>query len=255
MKWDKQRLFLLLAVVVMSFGWSIVAYASGGERVYLGEGVTIPYICSPYKEPIDDSYYRLPVLISQGTEVDIYAATDEFYYIKTKSGHSSGYIKQKNVSFTSWVRAQSSGFEILNTMKIVNSNGLTPMLQDPNINAGIITTMSPGELVTVRMFDGDWALCTYADRYTGWIQSQYLGDAVDPNMGHTEGGLDILGTMHVVNCNEWVSLRRDNDTNSARLTTVSLGENVTVHMFADDWALCSYNQYTGWILSKYLAWN
>lgn len=60
--------------------------------------------------------------------------------------------------------------------------------------------------------------------------------------------------MQVVNCSEWVSLRKDPDSDSVRLLKVPLGAVVEdCTQDADGFIRCSYNGFYGFILSEYLA--
>lgn len=62
-----------------------------------------------------------------------------------------------------------------------------------------------------------------------------------------------MGTMWVVNCSDFVSLREYASTNSARLTTVPLGASVEATWYNYEFAECEYRGYTGYILLKYLS--
>ncbi|MDY3918657.1 MAG: hypothetical protein SOZ59_06600 [Candidatus Limivivens sp.] len=60
-------------------------------------------------------------------------------------------------------------------------------------------------------------------------------------------------TMRVVNCEEWVSLRKLPDMNSERLEYVPLGATVTnCYRFSDEFIVGEYNGQVGFILSDYL---
>lgn len=64
---------------------------------------------------------------------------------------------------------------------------------------------------------------------------------------------EYLGSMQVVNCEEWVSLRVQPDKSSNRLVKVPFGtivENCT--RYSDDWIYAEYDGYCGYILSDYL---
>ena len=68
-----------------------------------------------------------------------------------------------------------------------------------------------------------------------------------------EPGDGSLGDMVVVNCSEWVSLRAQPDTNSARLIQVPLGAKVTdCHAYDQRFVYCRYNGLAGYILAEYL---
>ncbi|MBE5793987.1 MAG: SH3 domain-containing protein [Clostridiales bacterium] len=62
-----------------------------------------------------------------------------------------------------------------------------------------------------------------------------------------------IGTMEVVNCQEWVSLREKPSASSPRLCKVSLGSTVRcARCFDEDWCSVAYDGYQGYIQSQYL---
>ncbi|MBE5807543.1 MAG: SH3 domain-containing protein [Clostridiales bacterium] len=63
-----------------------------------------------------------------------------------------------------------------------------------------------------------------------------------------------LGTMTVVNCDEWVSLRASPSTQSDRVTKVPLGASVQAYDCRDDrFYYCEYQGARGYILMEYLS--
>ncbi len=62
-----------------------------------------------------------------------------------------------------------------------------------------------------------------------------------------------LGTMQVVNCQEWVSLRQKPSSSSDRLVKVPLGAYVfNCVAYNDAFIKCEYNNYSGYIMTEYL---
>ncbi len=64
---------------------------------------------------------------------------------------------------------------------------------------------------------------------------------------------EYLGTMFVVNCDDWVSLRSAPDSGSARLAKVPLGAAVEAYYYNGLYNECRYNGTWGYILSQYLS--
>lgn len=81
------------------------------------------------------------------------------------------------------------------------------------------------------------------------------GDSDDDyNPGDYSDFGEPMGDMYVVNCREWVSLRAEMNTSSARLAKVPLGAKVTeVYFWTDEFAWCTYNNQTGFIQTRYLS--
>lgn len=67
-------------------------------------------------------------------------------------------------------------------------------------------------------------------------------------------GGTVTEVMCVVNCNEWVSLRKETSTSSKRLAEVHLGELVThCHDAGNGFIYCEYKGKSGYIASQYLG--
>ena len=62
-----------------------------------------------------------------------------------------------------------------------------------------------------------------------------------------------LGTLTVINCREWVSLRSSPDKNSDRIAAVPLGARVEAYYYNSEFTECYYNGCWGYILSTYLS--
>ena len=61
-----------------------------------------------------------------------------------------------------------------------------------------------------------------------------------------------LGTMTVVNCKNWVTLRASASTKAATATRIPLGEYVEAYKYNEKFAECYYNGMHGYVLNKYL---
>ena len=62
-----------------------------------------------------------------------------------------------------------------------------------------------------------------------------------------------LGTMTVVNCDSWVTLRESPSTHADTVARVPLGENVDAYYYNSRFTECYYNGIHGYILSDYLS--
>ncbi len=79
----------------------------------------------------------------------------------------------------------------------------------------------------------------------------------EPDGDYGDFDVEYLGSMRVVNCDEWVSLRDAPNQNAKRLAKVPLDAVVSFCIVeTDDYCFCEYNGQTGYILRKYLeaAW-
>ena len=62
-----------------------------------------------------------------------------------------------------------------------------------------------------------------------------------------------LGTMTVVNCSSWVSLRSHASTSASRVTKVPKGATVEAYYYNSEYTECWYGGMHGYILSTYLS--
>jgi len=79
----------------------------------------------------------------------------------------------------------------------------------------------------------------------------YYGESSTNKKG--SAGNRYLGTMTVVDCNSFVSLRERPDTQSARLMKVYKWENVEAYYYNSTWCECYYKGQHGYILYQYLT--
>lgn len=64
---------------------------------------------------------------------------------------------------------------------------------------------------------------------------------------------DYLGTLTVVNCKSWVTLRESPSTSAPAVARVPLGENVDGYEYNSRFTECYYKGQHGYILSEYLT--
>ena len=62
-----------------------------------------------------------------------------------------------------------------------------------------------------------------------------------------------LGKLTIVNCNEFVTLRKKPSTDSATVTKVAKGQQVDAYYYNGTFCRCYYNGLEGYILSQYLG--
>ena len=62
-----------------------------------------------------------------------------------------------------------------------------------------------------------------------------------------------MGSMRIVNCNSWVTLRSSPSTKASAVTRIPLGEYVQAYKYNDRFAECYYNGMHGFVLNDYLG--
>lgn len=85
----------------------------------------------------------------------------------------------------------------------------------------------------------------------GYILSTYLSNG----SGGTQPSYSsyYLGKKYIVNCNEFVTLRKYADTQAPTVTKVAKGQQVDAYYYNGTFCKCYYNGLEGYILSQYLG--
>lgn len=130
-------------------------------------------------------------------------------------------------------------------MLVVNCEDWVSLREYPDSSADRLIKVPLGATVTnCRWESTDYIYAEY-NGWSGYIMSQYLMQAAN-------GG--YIGTMQVVNCEDWVSLRKYPDSSADRLIKVPLGATVTdCRWESADYIYAEYNGWGGYIMSKYLS--
>jgi len=136
----------------------------------------------------------------------------------------------------------------LNTpLEVVNCDKNITLRARPSTSAAAITKIPKGAVVTyLNSLDNGFYKVIYHG-HTGYALSQYLTVA---GFGFQRG--DVLT---VVNCNEYISLRKKPDPQASRITTIDKGEVVTYLSSASN-GFCKvrYNGKTGYVQVSYLSY-
>lgn len=148
----------------------------------------------------------------------------------------------------------------LGTMTVVNCNSWVTLRERPSTSAATVTRVPLGESVDAYYYNNRFTECYYKGLH-GYILSDYLtdglyrdyqrydyGDSTEQNTDYD----NFLGSMRVVNCESWVTLRSSPSTNASTVTRIPLGEYVQAYKYNDQFAECYYNGMHGFVLKKYL---
>ena len=182
-------------------------------------------------------------------------AFDDF--IQCDYNGKTGYILQKYLQRTSFSRYD----DILPNQMVVNVSEFASMLNKPSSSGRRVTTVPVGAVVTSCVKEGAYVYCDYLGN-TGYISAGYLYRAnysvtsQDESVVSKYSGLypAVSGTMQVVNCEEWVSLRERASTSAARLVRVPLGALVdSCLQVSDTFIYCTYQGVWGYIQAAYLS--
>lgn len=170
----------------------------------------------------------------------------------------SGYILSQYLGSTDYTEEDG----ILPNQMVVNVVEYATMHSGPSSSSNRVARVPVGAVVTSCVKDtGNYVYCEYNGN-SGYISSTYLRKAnynvtrQDASVVKKYEGLypAIYGTMEVVNCNEWVSLREKASASSARLARVPLGTEVTDCLqVSDTFIYCCYMGVWGYIQTAYLS--
>ena len=148
----------------------------------------------------------------------------------------------------------------LGTMTVVNCKDWVTLRESPSTSAATVTRVSYGENVDAYYYNGRFTECYYKGLH-GYILSQYLDDGLYRDYQRYEFGDsteqnadydNLLGTLRVVNCNSWVTLRSSPSTKASTVARIPLGAYVEAYKYNDQFYECYYNGMHGYVLRKYL---
>lgn len=149
------------------------------------------------------------------------------------------------------------------SMRVINCNEWVSLWAKPSNNTTRLVKVPLGAIVTnCSRYNKSFTVCEY-NGHKGYIRNEYLEDAslgeaqsngsADLLIPVAEEGSRELGTMKVINCEEWVSLWKKPSKNADRILKVGLGSFVyNCSVYNDAYIKCEYNGITGYILSEYL---
>ncbi len=137
----------------------------------------------------------------------------------------------------------------VDSMIVVNCEEWVSLREGPSTSAARMTKVPKGATVTgCIVYSEGFTFCKYNGIW-GYILSEYLSGASAQAQTRNE----YIGSMQVVNCKEWVSLRASASKSSARLVKIPLGMVVSnCHWYSEDFIRCEYGGRTGYVLAEYL---
>lgn len=212
------------------------------------------------REKPDTSSKRLKKVHLGELVSDCIEAKDGFIYCEFDGKY--GYIKSDYLYPTEFTLSDG----ILKNQMVVKCEEWVSLRKEPNTSSERLKKVPLGAIVTRCVtWNGNYVYCEYKGA-RGYIQTKYLKDAdytatptptVKPTVTPTATPVmtypSINGSMVVVNCLEWVSLRAMPSSNSAQLKQVPLNAVVENCVQVNDkYIFCSYEGAYGYININYL---
>ena len=148
----------------------------------------------------------------------------------------------------------------LGTMTVVNCKNWVTLRETASTKADTVTRIPKGGNVDAYSYNSRFAECYYNGKH-GYVLLDYLSDGIARDYQRYERGDsteqnadydNFLGTMRVVNCKSWVTLRASASTKAATVTRIPLGERVEAYKYNEKFAECYYNGMHGFVLNQYL---
>ena len=147
------------------------------------------------------------------------------------------------------------------TMTVVNCKNWVTLRKEPSTSAATVARVPLGENVDAYYYNSRFTECYYKGLH-GYILSDYLaaglyrdyqlyeeGDYTEQNTDYD----NYMGSMRIINCKSWVTLRSSPDTKAAEVTRIPLGAYVEAYKYDENFAECYYNGMHGFVLNKYLG--
>lgn len=239
---NTKRFAMLLAIVMLMTLFGGAAMAKGG---YLG---TLRVVnCA--------SWVTLRASPSTGsasvTRVPLGALVEGYYYnsefTECYYGGWHGYILSTYLSDGTSGSASSASSNYLGKKTIVNCNEFVTLRQYASTSAPTVTKVAKGQQVDAYYYNDTFTRCYY-NGLEGYILNRYLSGS-----GASYASGSYLGTMRVVNCNSYVTLRQSPSTSAYALARVYKGSAVEAYYYNSEFAECYYNGMRGFILLRYLG--
>ena len=237
-----RRIALLLAVAMAALCLCPAALAWGRSLgtlkvVNCDSWVTLREYPSTNAPAVD----RVP----KGAKVEAYYYDSEFtecYYLG-----QHGYILSTYLSNgSSGSSAGDSSY--LGKKTIVNCREFVTLREYASTSAPAVTRVAKGQQVDAYYYNGTFCRCYY-NGLEGYILSEFLSGSGGGS--HSSGS--YMGTMRIVNCDSWVTLRSGPSTKAGTVTRVPRGEKVEAYYYNQQFAECYYLGMHGYILMHHLG--
>ena len=206
-----------------------------------------------YPSTSADTVDRVPL----GAKVEAYYYDGQFAECYYQGQH--GYILSTYLSNGTSQSASSSSSKYLGKKYIVNCREFVTLRRYASTSAPTVAKVALGQQVDAYYYNGTFCRCYYNGQ-EGYILSQYLGNNRDyssrssggsSRSGYSRG--DSMGTMRIVNCDSWVTLRRYASTSADTVCRVPKGRTVKAYWYNSEFAECYYDGMHGYILRRYLG--
>ena len=136
---------------------------------------------------------------------------------------------------------------------VVNCNEWVSLRAEPSSSSSRVCKVPLWADVSAYYYNSQWLECYYGNDH-GYILRQYLTDRPAKYDGYEKYiNSRALGTLKIVNCKNWVTLRQYASTKAPSVARVPLGASVKGYYYNTEFTECTYNGQVGYILNAYLS--
>lgn len=194
--------------------------------------------------------------IPRGATVTVISRGGTWSYVSY--GGYTGYVMTQYLKFEGGATAQPSTAPTATpapggTSATVIASPRLNMRASANTTSAILTRIDYGATVTVLGTSGEWSNIRYGG-YTGYVMTRYLRVGGAPTAAPTQKPTTepTVGEA-IVTASSRLNLRSAMNTSSSILAQIPSGATVGVISYASDWSKVTYNGYTGYVSSQYIA--
>ena len=238
-----KRLTALLLVLVLTFtllAANVAHAATYATATVKGGWLRLRAEPSQWAETIS-AYYT-------GTTVTILGGSGTWYYVATPDG-KTGYMHADFLTITGSI---TGGQLDENTQAYVTSaNGKSVRLRTgPSTSYSVIATYPVGTPATILITGDDWCKVRIDGR-TGYMMTEFL----TVQGGAVNGGTLTSGSVAYVTSSNGgsVNLRTGPSQMYSVITSFVPGTPATIQIYGADWCKIKIGDYTGYMMTKYLA--
>ncbi|MDE5582153.1 MAG: SH3 domain-containing protein [Ruminococcus sp.] len=241
---------------------------------YMGEKVTA-YVATK-SDPLSmrytpDKKSKLITSIPKGTSLTVYETADNKWYYTTYNG-KSGFVSADYLSFSKPAENDLTVYDTPNYACVATKNDALNIRDTPSSNGKIIGSIPKGKYIDVyTTSNSKWYYTTYKG-VSGYVSADYVtlilsGDFYgydsdyngyyhypDDNSQNSANGGTYDNTWAVIATQkDPLNLRSYASTGADVVTTIPKGTSVYVEVYGSDWCYISWNGYTGYASTQFLA--
>ena len=189
---------------------------------------------------------------ANGSVAEVLMRDGSWYLIRF--GEICGYVPASALSISGTPPQTYAPVSSILGFSSVTANDYLNLRASASTNARVLGTAPAGAVLTVFSREGSWAKVQY-NALVAYVSTQYLSSisASVPNIQVSSGS--STATIRTEDMSSSVNLRQSPSMNALVLAQMPHGSSVTVHSDDGSWSRVSYQGYTGYVVSSFLAYD